>query len=152
MNQNRWLYILFSLVFTQIITWSLLSSHLKERIESLWWKPHQDRLLSSTTNDIDGRGNYIKALKFKSHKSIRLEFIQINSNGVKEVINKSEIPHPYDGFFEYRGEAVQLAIGDVDGNGVMEVIAPTFDENLFPHLNVYYYHEKNNSFQRLKPL
>ena len=152
MNKKKWLYILFSLFLIQMITWALLSSHLKERIQSQWWKPHQDRLLASTANDIDGKGNYVKALKFKTHKGVRLEFIQMNSQGVKQVMNKSKIPHLYDGFFEYRGESVQLAIGDIDGDGVMEIIAPTFDKNLNPYLNVYYYHKNLNSFYQFKSL
>ena len=149
--KKKWLYVLISLFLIQMVTWSLLSSHLKERIQSQWLKPHQDRLLSSTANDIDGKGTYIKALKFKTHEGIRLEFIQTNSRGIKRVIGKSSIPHPYNGFFEYRGESIPLAIGDTDGDGVMEVMAPTFDKNLNPYLNVHYYHKKLNGFYPFKP-
>ena len=56
------------------------------------------------------------------------------------------IRHPYNGFFEYRGNSIQLAMSDVDGDGVMEVLAPTFDRQLMAHLNVYYYDSHRNDF------
>ena len=150
MKRKSWLYVLFSLITIQIVGWGVLSSDFKTRIQQAWWKPQQNRLLSSIANDIDGQGNYIKALKFKTHKGIQLEFIQVGLDGTKKVLPTKHIPHPYNGFFEYRGDSVHLAIGDVDGDGVMEIMAPTFDKNLTPHLNVYYYDKNINTFDRKK--
>ena len=152
MKRKSWLYLLFSLVAVQVVAWSLLSSNTRKRVQRVWGKPMQSRLLSSIANDIDGQGNYIKALKFKTRDGIQLEFIQVNPDGTKRVLPSKEIKHPYNGFFEYRGESVHLAIGDIDGDGVMELMAPTFDKDLTPHLNVYYYDRNHNNFYRTQSL
>ena len=41
-------------------------------------------------------------------------------------------------FFDHRGQAVQLAVVDLDGDGKMELLAPTFDKQLTAYLNPYY--------------
>ena len=147
---KKWTIILLTLVFLQIVSFSLIFSHFKTHIQSVW-NPHQDRLLSTVVGDISGNGHYIKALKFKTPEGIRLELLKAQSREEKELVNDIVIPHPYNGFFEYRGQSVQLAMGDVNGDGVMEVMAPTFDKDLKPYLNVYYYHENHDNFHNFEP-
>ena len=147
---KKWLLTLLVLAFLQVISWNLLFSYKREQIHSAW-NSSQDRLLSTVVGDISGEGHYFKVLKFKTRQGVRLEFLKRRSKGMKELVREAHLPGPYNGFFEYRGRSVQLALGDVNGDGVMEVMAPTFDKNLGAHLNVYYYHENQGNFHPFSP-
>ena len=49
-------------------------------------------------------------------------------------------------FFDHRGQAVQLAVVDLDGDGTMELISPTFDDTLMAGLNPYHYSAEEEAF------
>lgn len=147
---KKWVFVLFVLAFLQVISWNLLFSYKREQIHS-YWNPSQDRLLSTVVGDISGQGDYFKVLKFKTREGVRVEFLKYHSNGMKELVREANLPGPYNGFFEYRGHSVQLAMGDVDGDGLMEVMAPTFDQGLKARLNVYYYHRDQENFHPFSP-
>ena len=146
---NKWMLIGSQLIVTQIISWMILLSPARYKIQSYLF-PDKDELLSVIVGDVTGKGDYVKVLKFKTKNSIRVEFLEQNSRGAKKLITEKNIHHPYNGFFEYRGDSTQLAMGDVDGDGVMEVMAPSFDENLTAHLNVYYYDPDERLFYQRK--
>ena len=147
---KKWLFILLVLAFLQVVSWNLLFSYKREQIYS-FWNPNQDRLLSTVVGDISGEGHYFKVLKFRTKQGVRMEFLKYHSNGIKELVREVNLPGPYNGFFEYRGHSVQLAMGDINGDGLMEVMAPTFDQNLKARLNVYYYHKDHQSFHPFSP-
>ena len=141
--------IVFSVfVLFQIVSVYLLFSDLRKVIRSKW-KSQKEELLSVVQGDISGNGHFIKVLKFKTKEGIRVEFLKETDSGVRETITSAVIKDPYNGFFEYRGRAIQLGMSDVDGDGIMEVLAPSFDENLIAHLNVYYYDQYAGDFKRL---
>ena len=141
--------IIFSVfVLFQIVSVYLLFSDLKKVIRSKW-KSQKEELLSVVQGDISGSGNFIKVLKFKTKDGIRVEFLKETDSGVRETITSAVIKDSYNGFFEYRGQAIQLGMSDVDGDGIMEILAPSFDENLIAHLNVYYYDQHADDFKRL---
>lgn len=147
---KKWLLTLLVLAFLQVISWNLLFSYKREQIHS-FWNPSQDRLLSTVVGDISGEGHYFKVLKFKTRQGVRLDFLKRHPRGMKELVMEVNLHGPYNGFFEYRGHSVQLAMGDVNGDGLMEVMAPTFDEKLQARLNVYYYHENHGNFHPFSP-
>ncbi|MDE0151562.1 MAG: hypothetical protein OXK80_03555 [Bdellovibrionales bacterium] len=147
---KKWLFTLLILAFLQVISWNLLFSYKREQIYS-FWNPSQDRLLSTVVGDISGEGHYFKVLKFRTSKGVRMEFLRYRPNGIKELVREVNLPGPYNGFFAYRGHSVQLAMGDINGDGLMEVMAPTFDENLKARLNVYYYHTDHQNFHPFLP-
>ena len=148
MKVKKWFFIFTQLVCMQIISWIVLFSPLRVKIQSTVL-PNKDQLLSVIYGDISGSGNVIKVLKYKTKTGIRVEFLEQGMDGSRRLIAKKEIPHPYNGFFEYRGNSVQLAMGDVNGDGIMEIMAPSFDRNLIAHLNVYYYDQKQGDFYKL---
>lgn len=144
---KKWIIGFSLLMGAQIISWFILFSPIRFKIRS-YLLPNKNKLLSVIYGDIMGNGTFIKVLKFKTRNGIRVEFLEQNANGLKRLITKKDIHHPYNGFFEYRGNSVQLAMGDVDGDGVMEIMAPSFDRHLMAHLNVYYYDPEQDDFYK----
>ena len=60
------------------------------------------------------------------------------------------LPDHKDGFFLYQGEATNLALEDVDGDQQLDIIAPSYDNNLVARLNVYSYDQRSENLSKLK--
>lgn len=139
------------LLIFQVFSVTLFFSDYKGKIRSKLL-PKKESLLSVIHGDVTGEGDNIHVLKFKTPQGIRIEFLRENEDtGFREVIFKTEIKNHYNGFFEYRGQSVQLGMSDVDGDGVMEILAPSFDTQLMAHLKVYTYDERFNNFREYHP-
>ena len=52
--------------------------------------------------------------------------------------------------FDLKGNTTNLAIMDVDHDGVLELLAPAYDDNLIPRLNIYKYSPQDRSFTRME--
>ena len=97
--------------------------------------------------DLMNDGSLVKVMKFKTAEGIVLEFYtDVQSNGARNLISRVEIPRAQDGFFDHRGQAVQLAVVDLDGDGTMELLSPTFDSHLLAWLNPYHYSKEEKAF------
>ncbi len=114
------------------------------------WSKSQDRVLLSTAlGDLLGDGSLVKVIKYQNAQGIHLEILSDGDGGGRHLIDRIYLSDRHNGFFDFQGEATQLALVDVDSDGKLELIAPTFDENLTAHLNVYKY---NPSFKRFESL
>ena len=110
------------------------------------------KALSVVYGDLMNDGSEVRVVKLKSSDGIYLEFYSRSYNGISSLINRTKIPRAVqDGFFDYRGKTVQLAVLDLDGDGKMELIAPTFDKNLIARLNPYEYNTGTQSFGMYNP-
>ena len=88
----------------------------------------------------------VKVLKRKKGNSLSLEFLSRLPDGSFRLINSVDLPGRYDGFFEYQKGTVSVGSMDQDGDGRLEIIAPTFDGFLRPHFNIVSYHPELNKF------
>ena len=104
------------------------------------------KVLSVAHGDLLNDGSSIKIVKSQTIEGIVLEFYSEVQNGSRYLITKALIPNAQDGFFDHRGQAVQLAIVDLDGDGKMELLSPTFDDKMLAHLNPYYYSHAQKAF------
>ncbi|MCY4512841.1 MAG: hypothetical protein OXB86_04055 [Bdellovibrionales bacterium] len=97
----------------------------------------------------------VKILKKRSSGSIYLEFLLKKPDGSFRLINSIDLPGPYNGYYEFGKGTVSLGLLDQNGDGRMEVIAPTFDNFFRPHANIIFYHPKLHQFKlhpKVKPI
>lgn len=145
---------------TEILIWSLaivflvagllvaLNPQWRDSLRQKWHS--QDRVLLSTAlGDLMGDGSLVKVIKYQNSQGIHLEILAEGDGGSRPLIDRIYLSDRHNGFFDFQGQATQLALVDVDSDGKLELIAPTFDENLTAHLNVYKY---NPTFKRFEPL
>jgi len=108
-----------------------------------------DGLLQSATG---GAGDSVSVIKVQTIDTLSLEIYSKTEGSGQLVFQKRIIlPERRDGYFTFRGNATNLVLSDVDGDGFNEIIAPSFDDNLVPRLNVYKYQPQSQSFVRLGP-
>lgn len=113
------------------------------------WHSNDRVLLSTALGDLLGDGSLVKVIKYQTSQGIHLEILAEGLGGSRPLIDRIYLADRHNGFFDFQGQATQLALVDVDSDGQLELIAPTFDEGLTAHLNVYKY---NIDFKRFEPL
>ena len=90
----------------------------------------------------------VRILKVKHEDKIYLEFLSKQPDDSYLKINSVELKGNRDGYFEeYGGKVASLFLLDHDGDGRLDVLAPTFDRFFFPRSNYVVYNEKTGKFE-----
>lgn len=92
----------------------------------------------------------IRVLKVRHKDKIYLEFLSKQDNGSYLAINSLELKGSREAYFDYWGEMTSLLLLDDDGDGHLDVIAPTFDKFFRPQINLAVYNQETKQFE-LKP-
>jgi hypothetical protein len=109
-------------------------------------QPEYRKLLSTVFGDVLGNGTPIRVMKIKTRDGIFLEVYKASNY---ELLQKINLDQKTDGFFTFHGHATNLALTDVDGDDIPEILASGYDENLSAHLNVFRYDRDTHLFHRL---
>ncbi len=98
--------------------------------------------LGRATPDYD-----VRVAKVLTHEGIFLEIFGPLENGIEPLVDRIRLPDRRDAFFQFQGRATNLALQDLDGDHIFEIIAPTYDDSLVPHLNIYHYNRASGHFE-----
>ncbi|MEN0058421.1 MAG: hypothetical protein AAGB31_06270 [Bdellovibrio sp.] len=104
-------------------------------------------ILAKAHGAISPEGPLITVLKIKNKDALSLEVYSESPEGLV-LMAKLPLFETRDGYFLLQGNATNLAIADVDKDGSMEIVAPTYDEQMVPRLNVFRYNSQTHSFDR----
>ncbi len=92
----------------------------------------------------------VTVVKVKTADTLSLEIYSRNINtDTLSFFKRIVLDQKRDAHFTYRGNATNLVLTDLEGDGNIEIIAPAFDENLIPRLNVFAYIPESGSFTKL---
>ncbi len=141
---------LFKLTFFILIflTFTLLFLRpVRKIIYSFFHKPHRD-ILSVVQGPLMGIGSKVQVVKIKTHKGLFLEFYDISKKTVQPVLDKIPLLHSYDGYLNFKNQPTNLFLLDIDKDGRIEVIAPSFDKKLVSYLNIFHYDFQKKKFVR----
>jgi hypothetical protein len=102
--------------------------------------PDSREILAKAEGDLTGQGDFISVVKVKTKNDLVIEIYSVESQK-NETTQRARLilPERKDGFFEFRGQPTNLALVDLNGDGILEIVAPTFDDNLIPRLRIYRY-------------
>ena len=107
------------------------------------------KVLSTLEVDFFNNGRRVTFAKVLNPTGLFVEVYELNPDGDQIRIHQIQLPHNNDGFFHYGGEATNLVVTDVTGDGQAEILAPTYDDNQSPHLNVFAYSAEQKEFRRM---
>lgn len=104
-------------------------------------------VVSTAHGDLLGIGRDLTVAKVRTRDSLFIEVYEPRENGGQRLVERIELEDKKDGYFNFNGRATNLAIDDIDGDGRLEILAPSFDQNLVGHLNVFSYNQGTGLFQ-----
>ena len=114
------------------------------------YKKRFRQTLSRAEGSLIEAGLDLRVLKIKQGDKIFLEFLSKNADNSFWLINSIELKGSREAYFDYRGEPSSLLISDDDGDGFLDIIAPTFDKFLWPHINLAVYNKDSKKFELRK--
>ena len=88
---------------------------------------------------------------FRSIKNKNSLSIEVYDQDAEEMTLIAKIPlnETRDAYFSAKGNATNLALTDVDSDGALEIVAPTYDDQMIPRLNIFKYNPETKSFDRV---
>lgn len=120
----------------------------RETLRTLALYP-QRTVLAKVEGDLSGRGDRVTVIKVKTHQALAIEVFFFSENPNTREMRRIILPEKNEGYFNFRGQASNLVLSDVDGDGTLEILAPSFDDNLVPRLNVFQFDPDLRIFKRL---
>lgn len=107
------------------------------------------QVVSTASGHLAGDERTFTVAKVKTRDALSLEIFEILGNGQQKLVEKIALADSRDGFFDFNGQATNLAIDDINGDGRPEILAPTFDNNMVGRLNVFDYDTNSKAFARV---
>lgn len=97
-------------------------------------------------------GGKLAVVKVQTADTLAIEIFESEPEGKRVTfIKRMVLPEIRDAYFNFHDQTTNLAISDLDGDGNLEILAPTFDEDLVPRLNLYRYDIEKKDLVRLGP-
>ena len=121
-----------------------------------WVRGDDRKIVATLKDDLKGSGEMILVFKIKEAGSLFLEFYSQNiedSSGSKssamELLQRLEIPNAMDGFVSFMGETTNLAVANLDGDPLLELIVPSYNFEFASNLDVIKYNAALQKFEVL---
>lgn len=109
---------------------------------------HDRVILAKADGYLSPEGPFVTVLKIKDRDSLVVEVYDSKEGAETRMIARIVLPESRDGYFQFQGNATNLAMSDTDGDGLMDIIAPTFDDQMVARLNIYKYNKETGGFDR----
>jgi hypothetical protein len=122
---------------------------LREKVQFMF-APIGNEVLATVEGDLLNDGSQVKAVKYRSSQGIFVEVHRTGGTG-STLIDRILLPDKHDGLFNYNNQVTRLASADIDGDSKLELLAPSFDNQLVPHLNVFHYNPATQRFELYTP-
>lgn len=123
-----------------------------KRFVSKIYKPHLNQTLQKLEGPLISQEIYLRVLKVKFGNKVHLEFLSKQPDNSFLPINSLELKGNREAYFTAgkRGKTLppsSLLLLDVDGDGALDILAPTFNNFFHPYLNVASYNKKTKKFE-----
>ena len=143
--------VLFAALFTLGII-CVLHPELRQYIRSKVHKQYRV-VLSTASGQLIKNHPVMKVIKIRTHEGLFLEVYGQDTieSSIRQLIDRIQLPDKRDGFFYFKGASANLFLHDIDGDDQLEILAPSFDENLIAHLNVYSLNPKTQKIEVKNP-
>ena len=131
----------------------LMNPNLRETARN-WYSGNDRKILATLTSTLDGTDKRYRIFKIKEKGSLFLEFYAMNELGngnaaqsSQELIQKIEIPNPIDGYVTFMGEATNLAVANLDGDPLLEILVPSYNLEFSASLDIIKYNAAFKKFE-----
>lgn len=110
------------------------------------------RILAKTSGYVTPEGPYVSIFKILEDGGLALEiYTAPDSDGNPNLLQRIVMDETRDGYFSFMGNATNLALSDTDSDGAMDILAPTFDNQMTARLHVYRFNRALGTFEKVIP-
>ncbi|MBX3020399.1 MAG: hypothetical protein KF799_01880 [Bdellovibrionales bacterium] len=150
MSTRRWLIFSVLLLVAAALVAAALTPSVREGVQSYFGQVGRE-VLATADGDLLNEGTPAKVIKYRNRDGLFVDVLRVTPDGGSSLVDRILLPDKHDGLFNFHGRVTRLAIADVDGDGKMELLAPSFDNQLVPHLNVFRYNPAIQRFEAAQP-
>ena len=115
------------------------------------YKKSLRQTLQRVEGPLSGTGIDIRVIKLRQGNKIYLEFLSKQADESYSYINSVQLKGNREAYFDYWGDMQSLLLLDDDGDGRLDVIAPTFDKFFKPQINLVVYNPETLKFELGSP-
>ena len=151
MTAQRWLLFSVLMLMAAALLAAALTPSVRASVQSYLAGVGRE-VLATAEGDVLNEATNAKVIKYRNRDGIWLEVMKVEGDGKTQQIDRIPLPDKHDGLFNFQGHVTRLAIADIDQDGAMELLAPTFDQQLVPHLNVFRYNKNLKKFEPVQPV
>lgn len=143
------LFVGILILLAMLLTTVAVVPSLRARVKSLFQS--QDRhIIAKVSGRVGPDGPTVTVLKINSEAGLSLEIYSADQGPDHLVLlAKFNLGEKRDAYFSFQGNATNLALTDVNGDGILEVVAPAYDDQMVARLNVFSYNSATKSFERM---
>lgn len=150
MKLRNWLFYFIPSSIALLFLLAVVIPSWREQIQGLFSTSGRE-VLAVAEGDLLNDGTQAKVLKIRSPDGLYVEILKMGTSGATTLVDRILLPDKHDGLFNYQGHVTRLAIADLSNDGKMVLLAPTFDNQLVPHLNVFRYNSAVGRFELVQP-
>jgi hypothetical protein len=124
----------------------LLNGQARQSLQ-FFFRPPERKVLSTLSVDLFGKNQVNRVVKVLTPDAVLVEIYGPIEDQGRKIIDTIKITDRHDAYYHLLGQAVNLAAKDMDGDRMPEIVAPTYDASLVPHLNVFKFNQQNQHFE-----
>ena len=145
LRKSHWLLALFSVAFLFFVSKNEYADLLRSQLLKSSKKVYSYVQLPLPNSD-----ETLTVYKVLSDGTLALEAL-FESEGRIIDSRRVVLPQKQNAHFKFRGNFTDLAMTDLDNDGKLEILAPAFDADMIPRLNVYRLDADSREFIKLGP-
>lgn len=126
----------------------LLKTENQKRFTDLLYPPER-QILSTLETNLNIKSKLYRVIKIQQAKDLWLEFYDLKEK--ERLVAKFKLPSRLDGQMYVNKKTSNLFASDLDDDGVFEVVSPTFNIELEPHIHAFKYSLENGNFSQIPP-
>ena len=129
-------FIILSVILIGLSGIIAFSPSLQKKIAHRFVKTDR-KVLTVLSANLINNGHDFKILKVKENNELKIEVFTFNNKKKKHSkVDQITLKYKQDGFYKFGKEATNLFTHDLNNDGILEIIAPTYSPKLKPHLNI----------------
>lgn len=139
----RWVLILVSLFSIYLNFDVKMRNQLRQHLS-----PSEREVLSVAIGPVLPEGP-ARVVKIKTVDGIQIEIYgPIKQDSSSEpLVDTIHIQSTHDSHMQFQGRATNLALKDMNGDKLYEIISPSYDQDLTPRLNIYTFNSSSKKFE-----
>lgn len=115
-----------------------------------YFSPAERKILSVAIGQVTPEGS-ARVLKVLTPRGVQIEvYAAADGSNIERLIEAIPLGDTHDGYIQFQGRATNLALKDMNGDHIYEIIAPTYNGDLVPQLHIYSFNVATQKFEILK--